>query len=172
MIPIAALSDRMARLLYPQTLTVVAALTAFLVVVAVLVRLPMTLAFDVMVTKRLQIIDTPKLNKFAAWSTFMGNSLTLVIIAAVCMILAWLLRLPQVAVALPFPLLALPINMGIKVLVTRRRPAQEEVRVAMHLPRWGFSFPSGHAMGSGAFYWFLAMVSFLHITTLWVKWAV
>lgn len=133
-------------------------LSGLLLALSVLVRLPITLDFDTRVTKGLQVLDRPALGKAAAWSTFMGNSPTLTAAAIIGAVWFLLSGNRTAALALPFALLALPLNMAIKKVVSRARPMQEVVRVELHLPRWGFSFPSGHAMASGALYWFMAFL--------------
>ena len=163
------LSERWARLLYPQTMWVLVGLTVVVVALAILVRLPSTLALDTLVTKRLQILNTPFLTWLGKWSTFMGNSLTLVVVCCLVSALFLLANLPQAGLATPLSLLSLAINIGLKNMVDRRRPGQDEVRVEMHLPRWGFSFPSGHSMGSAAVYWFIAFLVYLHVTAPWLK---
>src|SRR4051794_23606123 len=73
-------SERMARLLYPQTLWILLGLAIGMVAVSVLVRVRATYAFDLRVTRGCQDTDHPFLTGLARWSTFMGNSLTLVIL--------------------------------------------------------------------------------------------
>jgi undecaprenyl-diphosphatase len=62
-------------------------------------------------------------------------------------------------------LAALPINVLLKNVFDRARPGEEEVRV-LPGPRWGYSYPSGHSMGSAATYWFLAFLVFLYVQNI------
>jgi undecaprenyl-diphosphatase len=117
------------------------------------------------VTKELQETTHPALDTLARWFTFMGNSSTLALLAAAVLGLAFYLGVPAAGIFAVLSLLSLPINVLLKNLVDRRRPEPHEVRV-LPGPRWGFSFPSGHSMGSAAFYGFLAVLVWLHVPSL------
>lgn len=158
-------SERLARLLYPQTLAFLVGFAVVLIALAVLVRLPATYNFDLRVTRELQERTHPLLDAIARWLTFMGNSSTVVLLAAATLGIAWWSGVPVAGIFAGLSLLSLPINMVVKNMVDRRRPEPTEVRV-LPGPRWGFSFPSGHTMGATAFYGFLAVLVWLHVPAL------
>jgi membrane-associated phospholipid phosphatase len=157
--------ERLARLLYPQTLAFVAVLTVALIALSVLVRLKATYALDLKVTKTLQETDSKIITKAARWATFMGNSLTLVILAAVTFGIAAYSGQGTAAVFTVASLLSLPINVLLKNIIDRARPGETEARI-LPGPRWGFSYPSGHSMGAAAFYGFVAVMIWLHTPDL------
>lgn len=161
--------DRFARLLYPQTLAVLGILTGVLIAFAVVIRLPATYEFDLKVTKAFQVASNPLLNVLARWSTFMGNSPILILLAAAAAIFAWAHRRETAAIFIMLSILSLPLNMLIKAIVRRKRPEPEHVDVVQHLPRWGFSFPSGHSMGATAVYGTIAFFVLLYVTEYWTK---
>lgn len=162
MLSAGVISERLSRLLYPQTLLIVGVLTGTMVLLAILVRIRATYAFDLKATLALQESDHPALTKAMRWMTFMGNSLTLVILAGGVLVICWYARELAAGILACASLISLPINMILKNMFDRERPGENEVRVVPG-PRWGFSFPSGHAMGSAAFYGFLAFLFHLHI---------
>ena len=155
-------SDRLARLLYPETLAAWGSLAVVLVVVSILVRMRATLAFDLRVTKYLQEINVPLLSAAARWSTFMGNSSTLVVLAILGFGVSVWLKQAVAGIYLAASLFSLPLNVILKNIFDRERPGEKEVRVSPG-PRWGFSFPSGHSMGSAAFYGWAAFLAALYI---------
>lgn len=154
-------SERLARLLYPQTLTFLIILAGALAVVSVLVRMRATYAFDLCVTESLQKLDHPTLTRIARALTFLGNSLTVILLAAGLLAIGFAVGAAGPAVFAALTLVALPINAIMKNLFDRERPGESEARIHPG-PRWGFSFPSGHSMGAAAFYGFLAFLVWLH----------
>ncbi len=158
-------SERLARLLYPQTLIFLGILVVALVGLSVLVRSRLTLETDLRITRDLQLLDKPWLTKIAKWLTFMGNSLTLCLLAIGVAAISLFTDQSRAAFFVGASLLALPLNVLIKNVFDRERPGELEVRV-LPGPRWGFSYPSGHSMGSAAFYGFLAFLVWLHMTAL------
>lgn len=157
--------DRLARLLYPETLAFLLGLTALLVVVSLLVRSRAALTLDLKVTRSLQMLDTPIYTAASKWLTFMGNSLTVCISAIAAAAISIYCEQGRAAFFILCTLLALPINILLKNMFDRERPGAHEVRV-LPGPRWGFSYPSGHSMGAAAFYGFLAFLIFLLVSDL------
>lgn len=153
-------SDHFARLLKPQSLAVLLTTTLIVAILAILIRLRATYDIDLAATKALQRFENPWATRVAKWATWMGNSLTVILlclgVAAICAYG----KQGEVAVLAPFSLLALPINAIVKNLVDRKRPGEEEAKIHPG-PRWGFSYPSGHSMGSAAFYGFLAFLCWI-----------
>jgi undecaprenyl-diphosphatase len=156
--------ERVARLLYPQTLWTLVGLTVVVIVLAVLIRLPATLELDLRVTKYFQNLETKLLTKAARWMTFMGNGTTLGILGAAVVTLSFLGKQAAMGLFCAASLIALPVNVVIKNIVDRKRPGEDQVRVHPG-PRWGFSFPSGHSMGTASFYGFLAFLCWLYFAT-------
>jgi undecaprenyl-diphosphatase len=162
-------SDRFARLLYPQTMITLGILLALLVAFAIVIRLPATYEYDLKATKTFQLINRPWLNLFARWSTFMGNSQNVIILAAGAAVFAWGYGKTNAAWFIMLSPLSLPLNMLIKSIVRRKRPEPEHVEVVQHMPRWGFSFPSGHSMGSAAVYGTIAFFVLLYVPNYWLR---
>lgn len=160
--------DRLARLLYPQTLIFLVVLAVLLIAISLLVRSKAALPFDLRMTRSLQKMDTVALTKTSKWLTFMGNSLTLCILAVAVAVISILADQGRAALFTLASLLALPLNIVLKNIFDRERPGEHEVRV-LPGPRWGFSYPSGHSMGSAAFYGFLAFLSFLLIPNPYLR---
>lgn len=158
-------SEHLARLLKPQSLAVLLTTTALVTLLAILIRLRATYATDLAATQFLQKYERPFATRFAKGATWMGNSLTVVLLCAGVVLIALATGEGGVAVLAPFTLLALPINAIVKNCVDRRRPGEDEAKIHSG-PRWGFSYPSGHSMGSAAFYGFLAFLLWILIPDL------
>ncbi len=150
-------SDYWKRVLTPESLAVLLVTTLIVTALAILIRLRVTYRLDLSATKALQTFERPWATRLAKWATWMGNSLTVVLLCVGVVAIALLCRQGEVAVLAPFTLLSLPINAVVKNVVDRKRPGEEEARIHPG-PRWGFSYPSGHSMGSAAFYGFLAFL--------------
>jgi undecaprenyl-diphosphatase len=142
--------ERWARFMYPKTLLVIGILCATLVLLSILVRLRATYKIDVAATLALQRWSGPIVDKIMRRLTWMGNSLTVCIIAAGAALLAVIVRDWRAVLFILMSLLALPINIVLKNWFDRERPGENEVKVHPG-PRWGFSYPSGHTMGATAF---------------------
>ena len=157
--------DRLQRLLKPESLTVLLVTTLLVAVLAILIRLRVTYATDLAITKALQTFERPWATRLAHAATWTGNSLTVVLLCAGVVAIALGAGEGAVAILAPCSLLALPINAIVKNLVDRQRPGEAEAKLHGG-PRWGFSYPSGHSMGSAAFYGFLAFLLWLLIPAL------
>lgn len=155
-------SDRLARLLYPETLLFIGLLAGALLFIAILTRVPASLKLDVAVTLGFQRYSHPIATFAAKWLTFMGNSLTLIILAAGVLLITIVAGQLEAGIFVVLSLLSLPLNVLLKNTIDRKRPGEDQVQVHPG-PRWGFSFPSGHSMGSAAFYGFLAVIVYLHV---------
>jgi undecaprenyl-diphosphatase len=167
MVWVYAMRDRFSVLLYPQTLTFLLVLTGALVTLSIFVRLKATLEIDRAATAYLQLLDKPFLTRSAHALTFMGNSSTLGVLAVLSLAIGWWEKDLRTAGYVVTPLLALPINMVMKKIISRERPGTDHARV-LPGPRWGYSYPSGHSMGSAAFYTFAAAQLYLQgWTTGW-----
>ena len=156
--------------MYPRTRIFLGILTLSLVLLSFLVRARWTLPLDLKATLTLQRWTSPFVDGMMRWLTWMGNSLTVVILAIACAALAAFFKDLRAALFICLTLLSLPINILVKNIFDRERPGEHEVKVHPG-PRWGFSYPSGHSMGSAAFYGFLAVLVFLHIPDSRIRWA-
>jgi membrane-associated phospholipid phosphatase len=103
----------------------------------------------------------------AAFS-FLGNTLTLIVQAA--LVLVWLTRrgMPMAGWLSVISLLGLLLNVLLKEIVGRPRPDGSLVSVL--LPTVGLSFPSGHAMAAMMFYGFLAVLAWMHVRDKRLRW--
>ncbi|MGV3618344.1 MAG: phosphatase PAP2 family protein [Fimbriimonas sp.] len=164
-------SERVTHLLYRETLIAWASLAAVLVAISLLVRVRATLPFDLRVTKYLQEVDTPLLTTIARWATFMGNSSTIIVLAVIAMGVSIPFALAKAGIYALWSLLSLPLNILLKNMFDRERPGEKEVRVSPG-PRWGFSYPSGHSMGSAAFYGWIAFVVALYVRDPFIRYPV
>lgn len=162
--------ERWARFMYPQTLIFLGVLTGSLVILSLVVRARWTLPLDLKATLGLQHWSAPYLDASMKWLTWMGNSKTLCVLAAACMVFAYYGLNFRAALFIGLSLLSLPLNILVKNIFDRERPGENEVKVHPG-PRWGFSYPSGHSMGSAAFYGFLATMVFLHVSNPATRWA-
>ncbi|MBC8063668.1 MAG: phosphatase PAP2 family protein [Chlorobia bacterium] len=150
------------RLSYPRTFWFLVALTGALVFVSFLVRSRATLAFDLRSTLLLQRLHRPISDKFAHAFTWLGNSLTLILLAVGVFVVCLIANEFRAGFFALLSLIALPINTLLKSMFDRERPGQDQVKV-LPGPRWGFSYPSGHAMGSAALYAFMGFIFWLHV---------
>ncbi len=158
-------SDHLARLLKPQSLAVLLTTTAIVTILAILIRLRATYNTDLLATKSLQNFEHPWATRLARWATWMGNSLTIILLCVGVTGIAAFSGEGTAAVLAPLTLVALPLNALVKNIVDRKRPGEEEARIHPG-PRWGFSYPSGHSMGSAAFYGFLAFLCWILVPGL------
>ncbi len=161
--------DRWARFMYPRTLIFLGILTVSLILLSFLVRARWTLPFDLRATLTLQRWTSPFRDGMMRWLTWMGNSLTVIVLCIACAGFAAYAKDLRAALFIGLTLLSLPINILVKNIFNRERPGAQEVKVHPG-PRWGFSYPSGHSMGAAAFYGFLAVLVFLHIPDSQTRW--
>lgn len=146
--------ERLAALRAIRALPAMAVLAVAILLLSLAVHSPQLNAFDRAATHTVQWFRSPLLDRWAIACTFMGNTATLVTLAfLVAVVLASYGRYAEAALTL-LSLLALPLNLAMKELFDRPRPTEEFARIV--LPALGFSFPSGHAMSSAAFYGCLA----------------
>lgn len=149
--------ERLQRLLQAQSLAVLATTAVIVALLAILIRVRATYDTDLAATQALQRFERPWATRLAKWATWMGNSLTVILLCLGVVAIAALSGEGGAALLAPFTLLALPINAMVKNCVDRKRPGEEEAKIHPG-PRWGFSYPSGHSMGAAAFYGFLAFL--------------
>jgi membrane-associated phospholipid phosphatase len=159
------ISERLARLLYPQTLIFIGTLTLFMVLLSAFIRHRSTLAIDLKATLHLQKSGNPFWDKVNRWLTFMGNSPTVVGLCLAVLGISYALDSLNVGIYTVATLVSAPLNILLKNIFDRNRPGEDEVKVHPG-PRWGFSYPSGHAMISTSFYGFMAVLIWLHIVPM------
>jgi len=124
------------------------------------------LAFDRIVKLWLGNISHPSLDLYLSLITQLGSPLAFIAGGIVCMLICIRLRKILEGIILN---LCLVTSWGImhilKDLISRPRPAGEHLTYAT-----GFSFPSGHAMISMAFYGFLAYLLWINLPTKGGRW--
>ncbi len=139
------------RISYRDTMWFLVALTFGLILLSLLVRSRATLRFDLRTTLYLQRMHGPWRDRLARFFTWMGNAPTLIVLAVVATGICLWQGKPYAATFIFASLFALPINAVLKKFFKRERPGEKEVKVHEG-PRWGKSYPSGHAMGSTSVY--------------------
>lgn len=113
---------------------------------------------DLRVQDYMQTINSPLLAKIMIVITYMGFPWTFVILCALISSYLFYRRETLETIILNTTLISTwGIMEGLKYLFERSRPAGEALTVAS-----GYSFPSGHAMISIAFYGFLAALLLKH----------
>jgi len=112
---------------------------------------------DLSATRELQSVSSPTLTSGMWDLTFSGNTLTLVILDGLVLIACLALRHIREAIFCFVSGLALNVNDLLKPIWGRPRPTSNLVHVLTH--PGGFSFPSGHAMGSTITYGFFAFLA-------------
>jgi undecaprenyl-diphosphatase len=135
----------------------------FLVLIAlsVVVHSLGVLDVDVAVTHAVQTVRTPFLDAFANFLSFMGEIGVLIAASVLTALFFWYLKLPKSSAITLVSLLSYPLNVEMKGLVDRLRPASTLVKVIS--PAGGFSFPSGHAMIAGTVYGCIAYLLWTQI---------
>jgi membrane-associated phospholipid phosphatase len=137
-----------------ETLKTLASVGAALFLFSILVRVKATYRIDLAATTYLQRLDHNWMTKLARWATFAGNSSTIILLTIpVGIFLVWRGD-ALAAVLLALSHLSLVVSTIVKHIVDRERPGEKEARIYGG-PRWSFSYPSGHSMGSAAFYGFI-----------------
>jgi undecaprenyl-diphosphatase len=122
---------------------------------------PGVLSADRAITRALQGMGNDLVARLASAFTFLGNTVTLIVVGAFAVATFALFRKPWAALLTAASLLSLPLNIVLKELVGRPRPTGDLVDVI--LPAVGLSFPSGHAMASVSFFGFLALMAWIHL---------
>src|SRR5262249_32279459 len=111
-------------------------------------------------------LRTPELDHVMLFVTFLGNGQTIIVLAAVALLIALLARRYERAVLILLSLVASSLFFSvIKLLVGRPRPPLEEARIV----QGGFSFPSGHATVSATFYGTIAYILIRNVKSEVVK---
>jgi undecaprenyl-diphosphatase len=122
--------------------------------IAASIHLPGLNLIDHTVTHDIQHYRTAPADVFFFTASFLGNSLSLLILCAIVAAIMLIQGHRRAALLVLLTLLSLPLDEVIKIWAVRPRPEADAVLILM--PRIGLSFPSGHAMGSTAVYGFFA----------------
>ena len=129
----------------------------FFVVVAVLAGLYDRFPGDESITDAFQGIDVPVLGGFLAFVNVLGDAWFYIILSLSLMLLLALLQAGTAAVLVLFaaflPWLA---NTALKEWIARPRPSEDLVQVTADAS--GFSFPSGHTLGTAGLFTVLFFV--------------
>lgn len=141
-------------------------LIAIIVVISYGVIFYDVLWIDTVVANFVDDIRCDKLDFFMKFITSFGNTTTIIILLSVVLwLLVKMVRNKKLAMFfLSSVALDVLINQGIKFLIRRERPVNSLIYVG------GFSFPSGHAMVSMAFYGFLIYIFYKLINNKKLKW--
>ncbi|MFN8533088.1 MAG: phosphatase PAP2 family protein [Dehalococcoidia bacterium] len=110
-----------------------------------------TEALDLAVLSALAVHKSPALDALAWWASAAGNELVFVLLVG---LVAWLVLRGRRLLAVELLVVTVGahlLNSVLKDLFARTRPAP----VLAIVPAQAFSFPSGHAMVSAAFYFFV-----------------
>jgi membrane-associated phospholipid phosphatase len=144
-----------------RAIGLILSLLALFCVLAFFAKTPGLLHFDTAVTRAVQSGHTNALDYLAFVVTTLGNGLFLTLVCVGSAVVLWRSGRPRAALFSLLTLLGLPLNMLLKQIVHRPRPAESLVRILFH--ERGDSFPSGHAMGSSIVYGFLAYLAWTYI---------
>lgn len=124
------------------------------------------LAFDQVITGYISLLNNPVMTQVMKVVTFMGSAATLIFLAVI--IVFYFAKSSQYADAAKMVIVALAgswlMNELLKWIFQRNRPPE----IARLIDVSGYSFPSGHAMVSFAFYGLL--IYFLWVNTSTEKW--
>lgn len=126
-------------------------------------RLDWMRQIDLRTTQALQSTRSGLLDAFMIGLTSLGTAVALVMVAVVGAVELVRKRDRAGALMLLLSLLALPLNVRVKDLFGRPRPAAPLVEIVS--PTSGLSFPSGHAMGCASLLGVLAAMCWVHAST-------
>ncbi|MEZ0327913.1 MAG: phosphatase PAP2 family protein [Fimbriimonas sp.] len=135
-------------------------LIAFLTV-GFLVRYSMLQKVDVSVSEELQEMSVPGLDQAMILISYAGSAITLILLACTLAGMLAYRRHFRTAVFVLLSLLSLPLDYLLKAIWERDRPDAELVHVVVK--QAGYSFPSGHALGSTAVYGLLSVLAWIHL---------
>jgi undecaprenyl-diphosphatase len=153
--------QRVAQIRENRAITTLAVLSAVFLLLSLIAHSPGLLHVDREITQEIQSGRSRRLDQVAQGFTFLGNTITLIVIGSLGAALLLAARRPWAALLCAVTLLGVPLNMLLKEWVGRPRP--EEGIVAVLLPTVGLSFPSGHAMASVMLYGFLSLMAWIHV---------
>jgi membrane-associated phospholipid phosphatase len=122
-----------------------------------------TQALDVATLAFLQQFSSPPLTEAAQLVSLLGSEAVWVIGAVLLAVLAWHRRRRAALVLLLITVGAQFLNDILKTLFHRARPTP----LVGFLDAQQFSFPSGHAMVSAAFYFYVAYLTWRYVRGLW-----
>jgi membrane-associated phospholipid phosphatase len=140
-------------------------LALLFLIIAGLTRLPGVHAWDEAVTRAVQTLHQPWLNRLMIGATRLGDAPVIIAVSTAAAALLLLLKMGRAALFTLVTLSALLLNILIKAIFGRPRPA-EDIAVILR-PTEGLSFPSGHAMGATAVYGFFAYLCWVHLPPKW-----
>ena len=122
------ISERLARLLYPQTLAFIGVLTVFMIFLSAVIRHRSTLALDIKATLHLQRSGNPFWDKVNRWLTFMGNSPTVIGLCLAVLGVSYAMDALNVGIYTVATLLSAPLNVLLKNISTASAPARTKSR--------------------------------------------
>ncbi|MBI3968657.1 MAG: phosphatase PAP2 family protein [Chloroflexi bacterium] len=125
-----------------------------------------TLQLDHAVLAGLQQLKSPAADSVAFFFSALGAELLVVLLIGIVAWLLWKHRFGAIVALLVVTGGAQLLNNVLKDLFERTRPAP----VSAIIPAQAFSFPSGHAMVSAAFYLFLAYLGWRVVQGSWRGW--
>lgn len=144
-----------------------AAILAMLVLLACFIGISLALKtpalskYDLWFTTEAQERRNDEIRTAMIGFTMLGNTVTLLIVALSTTIYFASRKLFHAGGFAFLSLIGLPIDEALKALFARPRPGADLVQIL--IPRTGYSFPSGHALGSTAVYGFLAFLAWVHL---------
>ena len=144
-----------------QAILVMLVLGLIFLAISLTVEMNQTDKIDLAATNALQKIQHPVVYPIMLGFTALGDTLTLILIAAAVSGYLFFRKRPLAASLAIVTLFGLPLNMLLKEMVGRPRPGSDSVSVLA--PTIGLSYPSGHAMASAMLYGYLAMLCWMHI---------
>ncbi len=136
------------------------ALASFLIL-GLLVRYSLLQHVDETVSRELQEMSLPVVDQAMRAISHCGDAVTLITLALALSLLLIYKGHRRTGTYVLLSLLSLPLDYLLKSVWGRPRPDRESVNVLVE--QFGYSFPSGHALGSTAVYGFLAVIAWIHL---------
>lgn len=156
--------------MYPVTIGVLVGLVVVLVIASWLVRTRASYAFDLRVTKWFQRFGGRRVRWLMRSFTFLSNAPTMISTGIAVLAFGYVTRAFVPALYVAGTLVSIPLNLWVKTWFDRERPGEKEVRVDVLGNRFDeYSYPSGHAMVSAAFYGFLSFLVFIYMRAYWFR---
>lgn len=120
--------------------------------------------FDDIVYKQISQFISPTLTNITKIVTIIGSAYVIIPICIIMSIIFWK-KIESILILLNLIIIFI-LNQIMKVIIARPRPIEYRL-----IEEHGYSFPSGHAMISTAFYGFLIYLIYKKVNNKYIKWS-